>query len=61
MHAWFAGEAELERILSVWIRECLLGDLCPELNVSEAPGSPLYIQSPFLQAARPYGRCVSQT
>ena len=42
LHAWFAGDAELDRILSVWIREYLLRDLRPELNVSEAHGSTLY-------------------
>ncbi len=36
LHRWFAGDAELERILSVWIREYLLRDLRPELNVPEA-------------------------
>ena len=36
LHRWFADDAELERILSVWIREYLLRDLRPELNVPEA-------------------------
>ena len=36
LHRWFAGDAELERILSVWIQEYLLRDLRPELNVPEA-------------------------
>ncbi|MDD2407970.1 MAG: Rpn family recombination-promoting nuclease/putative transposase, partial [Tepidiphilus sp.] len=36
LHRWFAGDAELERLLTVWIREYLLRDLRPELDVPEA-------------------------
>ena len=36
LHSWFAGDAELERLLTVWIREYLPCDLRPELDVPEA-------------------------
>ncbi len=32
LHRWFAGDAEPERLLTVWIREYLLRDLRPELD-----------------------------
>jgi len=36
MRAWFAGDPELQRILALWIREYLLRDLKPELDVPES-------------------------
>ncbi|WP_142810906.1 DUF4351 domain-containing protein [Tepidiphilus olei] len=36
MRAWFAGDPELQHILALWIREYLLRDLKPELDVPES-------------------------
>jgi len=36
MRAWFACDPELQRILALWIREYLLRDLKPELDVPES-------------------------